>query len=50
MVGYGDPMVDRSWKIWYARSQANDEATGIPESYTVTYPLLVDNMPVYEEG
>lgn len=50
MTGYAEPTIDRSWKIWYARAQENGENTSIPESYTVTYPLLVDSMPVYEEG
>lgn len=49
-TGYGDAIVDGSWKIWYARSVADGMGSYVPDMYTVTYPLLIDGQEIYEEG
>ena len=47
---YGQPKIDSSWRIWYARSAEMGSEQMVPEVYTITYPILMDGKPVYEEG
>jgi hypothetical protein len=47
---YGTPKIDNSWKIWYARSAEMGSEQMVPEVYTITYPILMDGKPVYQEG
>lgn len=47
---YGEPKVDSSWKIWYARSADMGQEQTIPDVYTITYPILLDGKAIYEEG
>jgi hypothetical protein len=47
---YGAPIVDKSWRIWYARSAELGQEQMIPDMYTVTYPIMLDGKPVYQEG
>lgn len=47
---YGQPKVDSTWRIWYTRSAEMSGEKMIPEIYTITYPILMDGKPVYEEG
>lgn len=47
-VSYGKPYVNNDWKIQY--SLATDKQFAyVPESVTVTYPLVLDEKTVYEE-
>jgi hypothetical protein len=48
-TNYGDPIIDREWKIYYARALAEGTEGYIPESFTVTFPFLLDEKKVYEE-
>lgn len=48
--GYGEPVVDASWRVWYARSMADGQEGYIPEIYNIIYPLLVDGQEIKEEG
>lgn len=43
---YGKPQIDTSWKDY----AASPEGIYVPESITVTFPFLVNDKPVYEEG
>lgn len=47
---YGAPIVDKSWRIWYARSAELGEEQMVPDTYTVIYPIMLDGKPVYQEG
>lgn len=46
---YGEPIIDRDWKIYYARALAEGTEGYIPENFTVTFPFLLDEKKVYEE-
>lgn len=47
---YGAPQVDKSWKIWYARSAEMGQEQMVPDTYTVTYPTMLDGKIIYQEG
>ena len=46
---YGEPIIDRDWKIYYARALAEGTEGYIPENFTVIFPFLLDGKKVYEE-
>ena len=47
---YGVPMVSSEWKNEYKKQQSEWIDAYIPESYTVTYPIKIDNQYLYEES
>lgn len=47
---YGEPIIDSSWRVWYARSAEMGQTAYVPEMYTITYPFMLDGQIVYEEG
>ncbi len=47
---YGEPIVDKMWRIWYARSAELGQEQIVPDMYTVIYPVMLDGKPVYQEG
>lgn len=47
---YGDPIVDKMWRLWYARSAELGQEQIVPDMYTVIYPIMLDGKPVYQEG
>jgi hypothetical protein len=47
---YGAPVVDKTWRLWYARSAEMGQEQIVPDMYTVTYPIMLDGKPVYQEG
>lgn len=47
---YGVPMVSSEWKNEYKKQQSEWTDAYIPESYTVTYPIKIDNQYLYEES
>ncbi|MDB4978471.1 MAG: hypothetical protein JWM56_657 [Candidatus Peribacteria bacterium] len=49
MSHYGEPEVDNSWKTDYERTP-DKSSYYIPDVQRVTYPLLIDGKPVYDEG
>jgi len=49
--GYGSPEVNRDWAIAYERAAPSERMTWyFPEQVIVTYPLIIEGLPVYEEG
>ncbi len=46
---YGDPEVNSGWRIDYTKQQNEGNEVYIPEMYTVTYPIKIDNQLIYEE-
>lgn len=47
---YGTPVVDKTWRIWYARSAEMGQEQIVPDMYTIVYPIMLDGKPVYQEG
>ncbi len=47
---YGTPVVDKTWRLWYARSAEMGQEQIVPDMYTVTYPIMLDDKAVYQEG
>lgn len=47
---YGTPLVDKTWRIWYARSAEMGQEQIVPDMYTVTYPFMLDDKVLYQEG
>jgi hypothetical protein len=49
LKGYGEPEVDRSWRLMYERMAAAERLSYyFPEQVSVKYPLLIDGKKVYE--
>lgn len=46
---YGNPVVNSEWRTDYMRQQEEGTEVYIPEVYTVTYPIKIDNKFIYEE-
>lgn len=46
---YGNPVVNSAWKTDYMRQQKEGSELYIPETYTVTYPIKINNQYIYEE-
>jgi hypothetical protein len=46
---YGNPIVNSEWRTDYMRQQEEGIEAYIPEVYTVTYPIKIDNKFIYEE-
>jgi hypothetical protein len=46
---YGAPEVDRQWQTQY-EAATDKSMIYLPDAVRVTYPLLVDGKPVYDEG
>ncbi|MFH1375795.1 MAG: hypothetical protein ABIH35_03960 [Patescibacteria group bacterium] len=49
LANYGEPKIAYSWKEELARMEAEEDFY-FPESVSVTYPLLIEGMPVYNQG
>lgn len=47
---YGTPVVDKTWRLWYARSAEMGQEQIVPDTYTIVYPIMLDDKPVYQEG
>lgn len=47
---YGAPSVDKTWRIWYARSAEMGQEQIVPDMYTVTYPFTLEGKALYQEG
>lgn len=45
---YGEPMITQNWQIMFART-TDKSSFYFPEQMNVTFPLLINNVPVYEE-
>lgn len=50
LSGYGNPQVDRAWKIDALRARAAGGEYWTPSYVTVRYPLLVRGLAVYNES
>ncbi|MCC6934079.1 MAG: hypothetical protein IT406_00055 [Candidatus Yanofskybacteria bacterium] len=49
--GYGAPEVMKDWAIAYERASSTERAQWyFPEQVMAVYPMVIDGLPVYEEG
>lgn len=50
LKNYGQPVVDHSWEIYYKQNPSEDSSRYIPDIIQVSYPIMINNMQVYDEG
>lgn len=49
--GYGAPEIMKDWAIAYERASSTERANWYyPEQVMAVYPMVIDGLPVYEEG
>lgn len=46
---YGNPVVNSEWRTDYMKQQKEESELYIPETFTVTYPIKINNQYIYEE-